>query len=62
MHGYHVAFYISAAVLAFGAVSSQILVRAGVQDLRAADPAAMAGVRETDQALALGDEGAKPVV
>jgi EmrB/QacA subfamily drug resistance transporter len=62
VHGYHVAFYISAAVLAFGAVSSQILVRAGVQDLRAADPAAMAGVRETDQALALGDEGAKPVV
>jgi EmrB/QacA subfamily drug resistance transporter len=61
VHGYHVAFYISAAVLAFGAVSSQILVRAGVQDLRAADPAATAGEAETDLAAALGDAGAKPL-
>jgi EmrB/QacA subfamily drug resistance transporter len=61
VHGYHVAFYISAAVLAFGAVSSQILVRAGVQDLRAADPAAMAGPAEAGPARALGDEGARPL-
>jgi EmrB/QacA subfamily drug resistance transporter len=61
VHGYHVAFYISAAVLAFGAVSSQILVRAGVQDLRAADPAATGGAAEAGPALALGDEGARPL-
>jgi EmrB/QacA subfamily drug resistance transporter len=51
VHGYHVAFYISAAVLAFGALSSQFLVRAGVQDLPAA-PAAPASERETDDVMA----------
>ena len=61
VHGYHVAFYISAAVLAFGAVSSQVLVRAGVQDLRAPDPAASTSAAETGQAPALGDEGARPL-
>jgi EmrB/QacA subfamily drug resistance transporter len=35
VHGYHVAFLISAGVLAFGAVSSQVLVRAGVQEVPA---------------------------
>jgi hypothetical protein len=60
VHGYHVAFYISAAVLAFGAVSSQVLVRAGVQDLPAA-PAATAGVPEADDALAPGHEELKPL-
>jgi EmrB/QacA subfamily drug resistance transporter len=52
VHGYHVAFYISAAVLAFGALSSQFLVRAGVQDLPAAGPAAAAGVPESDEVMA----------
>jgi EmrB/QacA subfamily drug resistance transporter len=51
VHGYHVAFYISAAVLAFGALSSQFLVRAGVQDLPAAVPATAAEL-ETDDAMA----------
>jgi EmrB/QacA subfamily drug resistance transporter len=61
VHGYHVAFYISAAVLAFGAVSSQVLVRAGVQELPAVHPAAMAGVPETDEARARGNEELKPM-
>jgi EmrB/QacA subfamily drug resistance transporter len=61
VHGYHVAFYISAAVLAFGAVSSQVLVRAGVQDLPAVHPAATAGAPETDEALALGNEEMTPL-
>jgi len=60
VHGYHVAFYISAAVLAFGAVSSQLLVRAGVQDLRAVDPAVPAGMAESGETLALGDEEVQP--
>jgi EmrB/QacA subfamily drug resistance transporter len=45
VHGYHVAFLISAGVLAFGAVSSQLLVRAGVQDLPSPEAAAMAGAQ-----------------
>jgi EmrB/QacA subfamily drug resistance transporter len=61
VHGYHVAFYISAAVLAFGAVSSQVLVRAGVQDLAVVNPAAMAGAPETDEAMAPGGQGVKPL-
>ena len=61
VHGYHVAFYISAAVLAFGAVSSWVLVRAGVQDLPAVHPEAVAGVPETGEALAPGNEEAKPM-
>jgi MFS family permease len=61
VHGYHVAFYISAAVLAFGAVCSQVLVRAGVQDLTAVSPAAMAGAPESDEAMAPGQEGVKPL-
>jgi EmrB/QacA subfamily drug resistance transporter len=51
VHGYHVAFYISAAVLAFGALSSQFLVRAGVQDLSAPHEVT-AGELETEDALA----------
>jgi len=39
----------------------EILVRAGVQDLRAADPAATGGAAEAGPALALGDEGARPL-
>jgi EmrB/QacA subfamily drug resistance transporter len=61
VHGYHVAFYISAAVLAFGAVSSQVLVRAGVQDLAVVNPAAMAGAPETDEAMAPGGQGVQPL-
>jgi predicted MFS family arabinose efflux permease len=41
VHGYHVAFLISAAVLAFGAVSSQVLVRAGTQDMQSPEPASV---------------------
>jgi EmrB/QacA subfamily drug resistance transporter len=61
VHGYHVAFYISAAVLAFGAVASQVLVRAGVQDLSTVRPDAVAGVPGTDEAPALGQEELKPL-
>jgi EmrB/QacA subfamily drug resistance transporter len=61
VHGYHVAFYISAAVLAFGAVASQVLVRAGIQDLSTVHPDAVAGVPGTDEAPALGQEELKPL-
>jgi EmrB/QacA subfamily drug resistance transporter len=48
VHGYHVAFLISAGVLAFGAVSSQVLVRAGVQDLPSPEAAAIAGASSAE--------------
>jgi EmrB/QacA subfamily drug resistance transporter len=62
VHGYHVAFYISAAVLAFGALSSQVLVRAGVQDLPLPDLAAGISAPETAAGAEarLGEELAQP--
>jgi MFS family permease len=61
VHGYHVAFYISAAVLAFGAVASQVLVRAGVQDMSTVHPDVTAGGPGADEAPALGHEELKPL-
>ena len=60
VHGYRRRVHISAAVLAFGGVSSQILVRAGVQDLRAPDPAAVTGAARAGEALALEMRGPGP--
>jgi EmrB/QacA subfamily drug resistance transporter len=57
VHGYRVAFLISAAVLLFGAVSSQVLVRAGVQDMRSPEPAAISGAQGAESSYPEASDG-----